>query len=466
MHNPSKKIDAAEEKSIQEKLTPMVEKAVLDCLRQKPLFDFSTDHIQIYSSEYQLPRWLSLPKDHPYQNHSLSAAINRGSKTYQTFSTELKHQSYYSWGRGKFEVNIKLKDGFEWVDAAKEAWKLSPEPNPYFLSINSLKILGKLKTGKLYNKPIGWYAFGQRCHLRGSYSDISAHLVEIRLKTDIHLHFKVQRDKDNKDWITVWTEDEDEKQYGIGPLNPPLRLDVEEATHEELERFRSWLYEMIRKGYLGTDDETIGVFDIHDRKTLQQCFRGWQSIHNRYNFSKFFDSVRLIDGIELCHEFENDGTPWLVVCQLQAGWNWSGVRDRLNGMLCEVPLEKKYGLSPEASSLLRWIQQLRPEELLSGMTPPVQENLKSDIGLKINWSEDNLATFLELLVEEINEKTEYELRTHWWKNYNGIQTRILIKKKRLELENLIRLVQLYGLGKNRVLDSDSVQKYIEALFKT
>jgi hypothetical protein len=42
-------------------------------------------------------------------------------------------------------------------------------------------------------------------------------------------------------------------------------------------------------------------------------------------------------------------------------------------------------------------------------------------------------------------------------------TQIRVKKKQLEPENLIRLVQLFGLSKSRILPADRIRKAIEAL---
>ena len=75
----------------------------------------------------------------------------------------------------------------------------------------------------------------------------------------------------------------------------------------------------------------------------------------------------------------------------------------------------------------------------------------------------NLRAYLELLVDEINDATEFDLRTIAWDNYNELATRILVKKKRADLDGAIRAVQNFGLRNNKLLEAGKVRVVIEDL---
>ena len=66
-------------------------------------------------------------------------------------------------------------------------------------------------------------------------------------------------------------------------------------------------------------------------------------------------------------------------------------------------------------------------------------------------------------MEEINEKTEFNLRTLFWHHYGKELTRILVKKKQADLEGIVRAVQVLGLSRNRPLDGDKITAAIQGL---
>lgn len=444
---------------VQDQLSKLVARAVLDLIRQSPRIDFWEDSIEKILYEGDLQRWLGLPKDHEYQLRSLVAAVKQGGKSYRTFDTRVTHEAEHE--RHKLTVDIQLKNGFEWREALEEAWENAPVANEYLLSDNSLKILNWLRSDKFDGKPLEMNKLGRRANLRGSYRNIDDCLREIQAKSDTGLQYE---QKMWNDPVKIWFEQRQYKYYDIGPLNPPLQLITFNMTGDEIKRFRNWLYETIRNIHFVADNEVVGIFDIRERNTLKQCLRHYHPGYRDAQPRHFFDAIRLIDGIEFRYKFNEGAGPWLVICQLKQGWKWSQIQKRLKEMANEIPLQKKYNLSPESSALLKWIQELRQDEFLNGLTPPIEEHLKVDIGIKTDWPKENLPALIGLLVEEINEKTEYELRTLPWKYFNEHHTRILVKRKLLELEKLVQLIQIYGLSRNQVLESAIVKDRLKELF--
>jgi hypothetical protein len=211
----------------------------------------------------------------------------------------------------------------------------------------------------------------------------------------------------------------------------------------------------------------VGLFDIRDRKTLVLAFSKLPPDCGRFGRQpEFFDALRLIDGLEIRRGFLDGAGPWLVTAQPEKGLTWKEIKKRLTTKAKDIPLEKKYNLSPHGRALLQWILDLRSREYLAGMTPPVEPNLKEGMGIKIDWEGKNVRTYLELLVEEINDNTEFNLRTIPWHRYADEQTRILVKKKSSEIERIVRAVQHLALTENRVLDSERVMGAIQAIINT
>lgn len=440
-------------------LSNFVQQAALDLVRQKSDIDFWKDSLSVSLSESRLAAWLGLPKDHSFQIRSLVAAIKRGGKSYRSFVIKVNEETKDNCH--VLVVSAVLNADSEWRNAWEEAWSLSPEPNPHCLTDNALKLYRWLKSPKFDGQPIDENSLGRRANLRGSYHHIPDYLTEIQVKADPCLIFSEGRWQEP---LTISFNSEPPQYYQIGPLNPPLSLSTENKNREELEKFKSWLYGVIQNTEFKRERDVIGVFDIGDRKTLKCCFSDWpEGVGFGYRLEEFFDEVRLVPGLELAYQFEDGLSHWLVVARVQKGSTWKTIQERIREKITAIPVQKKYDLSPDSSALLTWILDLRPEEFLSSLTPAVEDCLETDIGITVEWPKENLPAYIELLVEEINEKTEFDLRTQRWKDYSREQTRIRVKKKALELETLIRSLQLFGLTKDRPLEEAEVRETIEKL---
>jgi len=71
--------------------------------------------------------------------------------------------------------------------------------------------------------------------------------------------------------------------------------------------------------------------------------------------------------------------------------------------------------------------------------------------------------YLELLIEELNENTEFNLRAIAWQHHGKTATRILINRKKTDLDKIVRAVQLFGLRHDRLLNGDQVRTAINGL---
>jgi hypothetical protein len=355
------------------------------------------------------------------------------------------------------EIEISLRDGCEWRAAWEDAWSFVVKPNDHCLSDNALRLYLWAKGPKNTGKPIDQNKIGAQAKLRGTYSYIDDHLREIQLKIEPSVRWERVEGKGWRSPLRVWFEHGGPTYYHYGPINPSLGLDVSEVVHAELERFRDWLYAEILKPEFPNGAEKVGIFDLSTRKALKAAFSRLPANCGDYgDLPDFFKAVRLLDGMDLRYSFQDGGGPWLVVCQPEEGTSWREIKNRLVAKSTEIPLEKKYPLSSDALALLKWIIELRNEECSNGMTPIVEDLLESDIGIEAEWDEANSRALVEVIIEEINEKTDFRLRAVPWNECGKVHTRILVKKKGASVDDVIRAIRNFGLTRNKLLGHDEI----------
>ena len=441
------------------------ESAVLDVIRQARKIDFWTDTISEFCYVSGLRHLLSLDDEIKMPDAKLVKTVKGVRENFRTFEVKVqdKHERY---GRGVegLEIEIHLRDGCEWRDAWEEAWSFAERPNDHYLSDNALRLYLWAKGPKNTGMAVDRNKIGAQAKLRDTYSYIDDHLGEIQLKIEPGIRWERVEGKGWRSPLRVWFDRRGPVYYHYGPINPPLGLDVSQVAHAELERFRAWLYAEILKPEFPNGTETVGIFDLSTRKALKLAFCRLPASCGAYgDLPDFFKAVRLIDGVDLRYDFEDGGGPWLVVCQPEEGASWRAIKDKLVAKATDIPLEKKYTLSKDGLALLKWIIELRSEECSNGMTPPVEDLLEKDIGIEAEWDEQNSRALVEVIIEEINDQTDFRLRAVPWKECGEVHTRILVKKKESNMGAVVRTIQTFGLTRNKLLSYDEVMDAINRL---
>jgi hypothetical protein len=217
------------------------EHGVLDMIRQATRIDFWRGSIskEVYPS--CLASWLGLG----VAEGTLHRAVKDVRKEYRSFLVEVRDARDRD-GRSYLQIEIILRDGYEWKAAWEEAWAFSMNPNPYCLSNNALRLYLWAKGPKNKGELTDQRKIGAQAGLRRTYNDIEEHLKEIRLKAAQD----AQWEKKGEMWrqkFRVWFEGKEMIFYHHGPLNPALGLDIWGVGHAELERFKKWLHEEIMK---------------------------------------------------------------------------------------------------------------------------------------------------------------------------------------------------------------------------
>jgi hypothetical protein len=88
------------------------------------------------------------------------------------------------------------------------------------------------------------------------------------------------------------------------------------------------------------------------------------------------------------------------------------------------------------------------------------------LGIEGLYYECNSGVILDLLVEEINEKTNYALRLIPWQKYNSEHHRILVRRKPEGDDDLVRRIQVRGLDKGVQLSAENVHEMLEKLWSS
>lgn len=442
----------------------VADQAVLNLLRQAKKLDFWKESISEQFRSWELQKWLGIPEESKLTEAKLLSQLKKARKDYRAFQVAIDEtKSSTNPNVTVVSIELSLRPGYEWRDACEEAWSLVSNPNAACLSDNALRLYDWAKGPKNTGKMTERRKIGAQARLRKTYDEIEAHLREIRAKADPTIHWEKQGDLWNLK-VRVWFGDKPVAPYQHGPLNPPLGLDLEEVYKTELDRFRTWLHaEILRPGF-PDQAEGVGVFDIRDRKTVLSVFSVLPKSCGRYgNLPDFFNALRLMDGIEIQASFEEGSGPWLVMCQPAEGLTWQHIKERLKAKAEEVPIQKKYGLSADSSALLTWILELRSEEFELGMTPGIEEAFEGDIGIETDCGKENIRAYTELLVEEINEKTEFDVRLIRWHHYSQEETRILVRKKKPDFEKLLQSVQVFALREGKLVEMEHARESINRL---
>jgi hypothetical protein len=395
---------------------------------------------------------LNIPEGYYYQEEVVKSLYKISFDEFKTFSLSFKRSAKWS----QDGIVIGIKDGFEWDDVITEAWSYSGVQNQNSLSENAIKLLEWVKGKKNTGNPLARNILGAQAKLRGSgcYDRIEDYCREIRKKVEPCLCFaKVDGE------IKIWFSAEPRKPRGAE--NPELGISIKDFKYSDLSRFREWLYSRIQTKEFVKPDEPLFIYEISDRKTYKKCFpKFFFEGKPEYEFKKFLNELDLVEGLKFGCSFEK-GEPWLIACMLETGWTWDKIKSVLKAKENELPLEKKYDLSPDAIALLKWILELPKDHFLGKLTPVIEDVYETKIGITTEWDDDNIPAYIQMLLDEINEKTEYNLKIQPWKDCGKFATRILVEKKPLKVDQIVRQVQLLGLEKNKILEGAPIKAWLE-----
>jgi hypothetical protein len=100
---------------------------------------------------------------------------------------------------------------------------------------------------------------------------------------------------------------------------------------------------------------------------------------------------------------------------------------------------------------LEWIEGLREKDYLGKWTPIVEDQLEKKIGIKCPWDNANLPGYLTELLNELNDRTPYELTLQPWKCYFEYKQQIRVSQKKSDEAVLIQQIQLLALRQGKTV---------------
>jgi len=143
--------------------------------------------------------------------------------------------------------------------------------------------------------------------------------------------------------------------------------------------------------------------------------------------------------------------------------DWGSSLSAISDELSQPGMEERLGISSDAAKLLRWLERLPGDKLVGRLTPVIEEDCEKQIGIKCPWDSKNFPTYIQVLIDEINEKSDYDLRTQPWYRYADVQTRIRIARKKTDLQDVVRCLQWLGLQNGVFLDIASTEATLISL---
>lgn len=97
------------------------------------------------------------------------------------------------------------------------------------------------------------------------------------------------------------------------------------------------------------------------------------------------------------------------------------------------------------------------------MTPIVEDSARKWIGIEFPWNQENAAVYLQLLIDEINERTDYELRLQPWREYAQVKSRICVRRKPTQMDRLVIQLRQISAERGKELGDAEARSAIECL---
>ncbi len=412
---------------------------------------------------------LHLNEDDEYPLYDIAqAAAERVNEKARSFSVTVDGRQYQQHVE---TLKIRLEPEHEWRDVMNEAWSKVENPPPRQLSTPALLLYSWLKDSAF---PAGWIpdrTLSWKAGFRGRMRVVDHYLWELRRKLGKGFCFESRGDRwDKKYEHRIWVEGEISLE-GPAPahrapdaLNPAILVDLEACGKREFDHWRDFIHAHLLKTR-PAGKAPVHLVWIESRAQMRHIFP--ELVVERYGpedkLAEFWNHVALHPDIITSHDFRDEAEAWFV--NLRPRENWEEVLESLAQIAGQPTLRDKYGLSSDAAKLLEWIEQLPPESFEGKWTPVVEDEDELHIGLSCPWEEENFSSYVQLLIEEINERTAYDLRLQPWRDGSDIKTRIRVAKRYSAEDELLAQIQLYALQKGNQLDGQKLRRHFRKLME-
>lgn len=450
------------DKELIDRLCERSRAAILCWLRERSRQVFWLSYLSESFSYYDLGRFLGIARSEKLDLPSVANVLAHHSpQTFRTFEARwsIKNNAYPV-------LEVGLTGTHEWVEVLTEAWE-GLERAPDNLSEPAGKLLAWAQRWQSQNEWIHRAAIGRQAQLRGTSwtaDFIAARFNEIQGKSNTGLQYEQKDDEFRLSFKPSAPAAPAELRHG--PLNPVLTIDFNQVEFAELQRFSEMVYDWILAAALPADNALLDIWEIHDRATLFRCFPAWQKDEwSSSTLVNFLSQVALDHGLLWGYAFQ-DPHPWRYECCPKQGLTWLDVKDSIHKARTLPPLTERYGISPEAAALMKWFTTLRQKEWLGKLTPPLEDNLKTRIGIASCFGEKNLAVYFSMLAEELSEQTEWKVTVYpWGDGWSSTKHRLLVKRKPTAFQDVVRHVQVLGVERGKLLAKGKIEAVLQSLLE-
>lgn len=448
-----------EKRSISE-LRAAAQQVLLDVVRQTPWLHFTEDQVFRVVDGAEMRRRLGLGKtDKRNCDRTFAQAADDLNKKLRTFRLEVEN-----WSPNTNKFIARLAENAEWHDAVQEAWSYADSVNEFSLTDPGLELLRFIRSGDIDPDFMTERLISYRIGLHGRQHCLPPYLEEVVQKTGIPLFWEAKGTKyGERPSYRIWV--------GAGPpveiakltaANPQFDVDFGKYTKADVDRARNLIHKTVLKLALAGSDE-LYIVAISSRRELRHCFPKFRR-EGSHDIAAFFQSIMLSGSLSLGYDFRPAASSWTV--SLKPKVDWPSVVKAIEEEASRPTLQQLFGLGDEAARLLSWIEGLPEEEKLLGtLTPRIEDAVERSIGIECPWSADNFAVYLQLLIEEINQRTDYQLSLQPWREYTTIKSRIRIKRKPVALEVVLNQIQALAAARETKFDRVSARETIEKLLK-
>ncbi|MEQ1853288.1 MAG: hypothetical protein ABMA01_17045, partial [Chthoniobacteraceae bacterium] len=440
-------------------LCSRAEEMLLDIVRQSPALHFTRSCVTgtIYAQTAR--RRLGLPKG---DNEDLAPIFNRAAQSLnrrlKSFSVEAEKKE---WRRSWEQFTARLTGDAEWPDAAREASQGAESPNAHGLSDAGTRLLELVRTSPPDVGFTDGRTIASKIGLHARDRDLESYLREIATKAGISLRWEVKGGKfDVSRAYRIWIEaDQDRRTQKSRGLNPRIKANFDRYTGGDLDAACALIHELVVKA-APTGADPLCVLRITSHRELEECFPGSGEI-NGGALAEFFHAVAFNQSVKRGYDFRDDADCWFL--ELVPETDWATSIAAIQHELSQPPLEKRLGVSPDAAKIIAWIETLQPGELLCRYTPVVEDACERRIGISQPWARENFPAYLEMLVDEINENTHYNLRVQAWTHYSQVKSRIRVAHKKTDMEDVLRRLHWIAWKRGVSLDLTATGQALERL---
>ncbi|HVF70068.1 MAG TPA: hypothetical protein VM940_00485 [Chthoniobacterales bacterium] len=429
---------------------------LLDVVRQQPALHFTKTSTSEHFEAKKLKKRLGMPKD---DERDVKPIVEQASQKLNARLRSFQTQVEW-WGRANCRMIATLSDSAEWSQALEEAWALAEHRNEALLTDVALKLRELVLSGDL---GIDWAtekSITSKIGLWGREHVLEPYLHELENKTQLALKWE----SEGKRWgesrryrIRIGDQPKSDSDNVTG-FNPTIDVRFDQCRKRDRDAVRELLYvELLKARPSGT--EPFFLVSISNRAELKRCFPNFASGQQAAEF--FHDLPIDGDALTRSYDFRDNAKLWFVAVRPKQ--DWAATLATIQAQSSRPGLAERYAILPDAAKLLEWIEDIPAGCFTGPWSPIVEEASDRWIGISCPWSEENFPAYLQMLIDEINQNTPFDLRLQPWHQHGKIKSRIRVGRKRTALENLIKRIQLLALESGRSLDAGVARAVIEKL---